>query len=223
MSPKKRANTCTASGSPHDIAAVRRRGIAALFLAAALVVSPGLGGSQEKTNPIQPSDPAAISPRLAQVRRICIQKLGEEALGAHVQEVVIAKLFEAKRFSLTENCERADFALKGSIAERAERTYRSESEGISFGKSASTSDSGSSAAASVRASDHENLSSSQIKEHAVLTLRLVDKEGEILWAISQESTGGKTKGAIGDAAERAVRRLLREIERAEKQEKAGLP
>jgi hypothetical protein len=46
---------------------------------------------------------------------------------------------------------------------------------------------------------------------------VVDHEGEILWAASMESTGGKTKSAIGDAAERAVRRLLRDIERAEKQ------
>ena len=50
-----------------------------------------------------------------------------------------------------------------------------------------------------------------------MTKRLVDKDGEILWATSLESTGGKTKGAIGDAAERAARKLLRDLERAEKQ------
>ncbi len=64
---------------------------------------------------------------------------------------------------------------------------------------------------------HESLSSAETKEHAVVTLRLVNKEGEVLWAVSNESSGGKTKGAIGDAADRAARRLLRDIERAEKQ------
>jgi hypothetical protein len=63
-----------------------------------------------------------------------------------------------------------------------------------------------------------------MKEHAAVTIRLIDREGDIIWAITLESDGGKNKGAVGDAAERVVKRLIRDIERAEeaqKQEKTG--
>ena len=158
-----------------------------------------------------------------------MQQFGDDPLGVQAHEMVIAKLFEARRFSLTENCDRADYVIKGSVTERLERVSRSESEGIGFGERASSSQSSSSrfgsagssssssVAAAVTGSTHESLSSSEVKQQAAVTLRLVDKEGDIIWAISLESAGGKTKGAIGDAAERATRRFLRDIERAEKQ------
>ncbi|HEV8383978.1 MAG TPA: hypothetical protein VGQ11_03835 [Candidatus Acidoferrales bacterium] len=121
--------------------------------------------------------------------------------------MVIAKLFESKRFSLTENCQRADFILKGFVLEKGGYTQRAESESFSAGS----------------ASAGEHLSSSDVKQQAAVTIRLVDKDGEILWAASLESVGGKTKGAIGDAAERAVRKFLRDLERAEKQNTASPP
>jgi hypothetical protein len=159
--------------------------------------------------------------------------MGNDVLGIQVQEMVIARLFQTKRFSLTENCEKADYILKGSITERNEHASRSESEGIGFGQAASGSSSSSSRVGSVGSSSsssgsarvsgnaYENLSSSEIKQEAAITLRIVDRDGEIIWATSQESSEGKSKGAIGLATEQAVRRLLRDIERAEKQLKAG--
>ena len=88
--------------------------------------------------------------------------------------------------------------LKGSVIEKGEFTQRGEQEAAS-------------------GIGGERLYSSDQKKQATVTLRLVDKDGEILWAASLESTGGKTKGAIGDAADRAVRKFLRDLERAEKQ------
>jgi hypothetical protein len=208
MNPKKPRNTFTA----------RRVLLAAILLAAIPV------WSQEKPKETAP-EPAA-NPRLAQVKRVCVQNFGDDALGVQAREMVIARLFESKRFSLTENCAKADFVLKGAVTERSDREFREESEGIGFGASASGSSSsgsgagrtGTSASGSARADTRETLASSKTVQHAAVTMRLVDKDGEILWAASLESTGGKTKGAIGDAAERAARKLLRDIERAEKQD-----
>ncbi len=174
--------------------------------------------------PAPPAAEAAVDQRLVSVKRVCIQRMGEDALGVQVQEMVIARLFESRRFSLTENCDNADYAVKGTITERSDRVSRSESESIGFGERVAASDSSwtagaggrsNSASASVRGAASEHLASSDVKVQAAVTLRVVDKDGEILWATSQESTGGKTKGAIGDAAERAVRKLLRDIGRAE--------
>ncbi len=200
------------------------------LLAASLLLVCGAAFSQEKPKEVPPAEPAA-NPRLLQVKRVCVQNFGEDALGVQAREMVIAKLFEAKRFSLTENCEKADFVLKGSITERSDRVSRSESEGIGFGESAAAASSsgsgatrsGVAASASSRGDTHESLSSSEVKLQAAVTMRLVDKDGEILWAASLESAGGKTKGAIGDAADRAVRKFLRDLERAEKQNSTSSP
>ncbi len=191
-------------------------------LAASLLLAQSSLLPQEKAAPAAVSD-SAVDARILQVKRICIGKFGEDALGTQVREMVIARLFEAKKFALldTENCASQDFTIKGSITEQREQSFRSESEGISVGRHAlgatGTQNSVTVGEGGASVSGHESLSSSQTKEHAVVTLRLVNKEGEILWAISMESTGGKIKGAIGDAAERAVRRFVRDLERAEKQ------
>ena len=211
MNPKKPRNTCTAS---------------AVVLGVFLLICAGTG-AQEKSPPPQTPAPAATAPaplpatpeQLLRVKRICVQNMGADVLGIQVQEMVIARLFESKRFSLTENCERADYVLKGSITERSTREFRSESEGIDFGERVQVDSSSGHAAGGTR----ETLASSTAKERAAVTLRLVDKDGEILWATSQESAEGKTKGAIGAAADQAVRRFLRDIEKAEKQTKATPP
>ena len=216
MNPKRLASTCTAK----------------LACVALLLFGCGSLRAQQKVDAPPAGSPAAsaaaepaANPRLLEVKRICVERFGNDPLGVQAQEMVIAKLFESKRFSLTENCEKADYILKGSITERSDRASRSESEGIGFlGSSSARVSTGSgrdrettAASSTARGNDYEALSSSEVKVQAAVTLRVVDREGEILWAASLESTGGKTKGAINDAAERAVRRLLRDIERAEKQ------
>ncbi|HWQ03244.1 MAG TPA: hypothetical protein VNL38_02085 [Candidatus Nitrosotenuis sp.] len=180
-------------------------------------------------NSSQKSDEPKVNPKLSVVRRVCVQGFGTDTLSLQAQETIIARLFETTRFSITENCEKAEFVLKGSVVERVEVTQRSESEGIGFGQAGSASSSSSSkvgsvgssssasAAGRISANTHESLSSSEVKQQAALTLRIVDRDGEVIWATSQETGGGKSKSAVGLAAEMAVRRLLRDIERAEKQ------
>ncbi len=163
------------------------------------------------------ADDAAPDARLAKVRRVCVESFGPDVFGTQVQEMVIAKMFQAKRFSLTEKCEKADFILKGSITERSEYVTRSESEGFNAGASGSSRSGTQSSSASSSGGAQESLSSSEVKQQGVVTLRIVDQEGEIIWATSQDSAEGKSKGAITMAAEQAVRRLLRDIERAQKQ------
>jgi hypothetical protein len=183
--------------------------------------------AQEKPAPT----PAATPPpdtRLLQLKRLCVDEFPESILDKQVREMVIAQLFESKRFTLTEKCERADARIKGTVTQQRSQVSRSESEGVSAGREAAAA-SASGGSVSVGAvggqlSAHESLSSSQMKEHAAVTIRLIDREGDIIWAITLESDGGKNKGAVGDAAERVVKRLIRDIERAEeaqKQEKPG--
>ncbi len=220
MNPKKRARMYTDDHPRIGIWPTCSKKLGWLMLAATFLVSGGSARSQEKPS-TPPSSEPIVDSRILQAKRVCIDNFGDDALGRQVKEMVIARLFEARRYSLSEVCSKADLILRGSVSERTEHVVRSESEGVSAGKQAVGVGASSTSVVAVgeggTLSAHESLSSSQTKEHAVVTLRVVDsKDGDILWAISLESDGGKTKGAIGDAAERAVRRLLRDIERAEK-------
>jgi hypothetical protein len=49
-----------------------------------------------------------------------------------------------------------------------------------------------------------------------VVLRLVDADGEVIWAYSVDSTGGKTRGAVSDAVDQGVRQLMRDVGRDKK-------
>jgi len=129
--------------------------------------------------------------------------------------LTISSLFASKRFALHENCGKTDAILKGAVSLEREHRARSESEGIDFSASASSSEDSGRAAASARGGASERLFSTEGFIHVSVTLRIVDREGEILWAHTEESKGGKIKGSLAQAVDRAVKQLLREIEKAQ--------
>lgn len=200
MNRKRPGNTCMGSSVLGAILD-RCTAIGTPVVLLVFCVGAAVWGQGGKIQPA-PADPDP-NLKLLQVRRICVQSFGADALGLQVQEIIIARLYAAKRFSLTEDCDRADFVLKGSITERDTGSQRSESEGV--------------------VGMHTSNSSSERKQQAVVTLRVVDKEGEILWATSQESPEGKSKGAIGLVGEQVVRKLLRDIDKAERQQSKAKP
>jgi hypothetical protein len=167
------------------------------------------------------AEPPEANPRLALMKRICVDKFaGEESLVATVREIAIASLFSVKRFTVTENCEKVDATLKGAVIERAEKRVRAEGEATDFGVAAGGARvSGRSASAgfgSALGGSGESLLSAETGSRASVTVRLVDASGDVLWAYTQDSPGGKTKGAVSDAVDRAIKQLQREIVRAEK-------
>lgn len=157
---------------------------------------------------------------LVSLKRICVDTLaGDESLLGPAKEIAIAALFSSKRFAITEKCEKADAVLKGAVLERAERRVRAEGESTDFGVAAggahATAASARGGFGAALGGSGENLMSSETRTHASVTLRLVNKDGDVVWAYTQDSTGGKTKSALADAVERGVRQLLTQAERAE--------
>jgi len=47
-------------------------------------------------------------------------------------------------------------------------------------------------------------------------VRLVNKEGDIIWSTTQESKGAKFRGARADVAEKVTRQLLEDYQRIKK-------
>jgi len=61
--------------------------------------------------------------------------------------------------------------------------------------------------------------SSNIKERkheAMATVRLVSKDGDVLWSTTQESGGAKFHGASADVADRIAKQLMAEFDRQRK-------
>jgi hypothetical protein len=64
--------------------------------------------------------------------------------------------------------------------------------------------------------DNESLSTKDRKHEALATVRLVNKDGDVVWSTTQESTGAKFHGASADVAEKIARQLAADVEKVRK-------
>jgi len=184
---------------------------------AILVLIAGTAWAQEAA--VAPPSPAPIPAPipLTAVKRVCVDRfVGDADFGAQARDLAIASLYAAKSFSITEKCEKAAILLKGAVSRTRGYRSRSEGDGTRFGEGARVSDTFGRIAASVTGASDERLASSESQEYASVALRLVDEDGEVLWAYSVDSSGGKTKAAVSDAVDQAIKQLLRDIERAKR-------
>ena len=53
---------------------------------------------------------------------------------------------------------------------------------------------------------------------ARIAVRLVNRDGDVIWATTEESKGAKYKGASADVADKVVKQLLHDAEKAAKKE-----
>jgi hypothetical protein len=166
--------------------------------------------------------------QLVDVRRVHVERLSGGETAAQMRDMIISSLQRAKLFLLTENPERADAVLKGSAEDLVfTDTFQSE-DGISARASAGTpgSSSGSSSAsrrttASIGVSDRESLRIAERKHEAVAAVRLVNKDGDVLWSTTQESLGSKFKGSSADVADKITKQLQIDYERARRLRSGG--
>lgn len=148
---------------------------------------------------------------LSRAMLVCVEKLnGPQPLADAVRDMAFAALHSTRRFTVSERCDKAEAIIKGSVIESVERLSRSEQEGIAFGAAAGAANSSGAAVRGVAGHNGESLSSSETRRNVSLSLRLVDADGIVLWAFTQESSGGKSKGPAADATERAIRQLTKD-------------
>jgi hypothetical protein len=70
------------------------------------------------------------------------------------------------------------------------------------------------AGASVGVGLDESEKITERKHEALAAVRLVSSNGDVIWATTQESLGAKFKGASADVADKVVKQLLADIEKA---------
>ena len=62
--------------------------------------------------------------------------------------------------------------------------------------------------------DNESTRIAERKHEALAAVRIVAKDGDVLWATTQESMGAKFRGASADVAEKVLKQLLADYQRA---------
>jgi len=161
--------------------------------------------------------------QLAKVRRIYVDILtgGDEAL--KIRDLLMTSLQSSKQFIITEDEEKADATLKGSGDDQVFTDTFQASDGINAhsqiggGSTASTRNYASSSSnrnVGMSIGENESRRTEERKHEAIATVRLVSKDGDVIWSATAESLGGKFMGASADVADKIAKRLVTDYKAA---------
>jgi hypothetical protein len=178
-----------------------------LMVLMALLTTPAFGVV------IRPTEAA-----LADVKRIYVDQLGGGKTSDQFRDMMIVALQNTGLFVLTENQEHADATLKGSGDDLifTEEHNSNDSLGVhansGSGSSSKALNSGvsSNQTMGVGVTDSESSKVQERHHEATGSVRLVGKNGDIIWSNTEESSGGKFRSAMADVADKIVRQLADE-------------
>ena len=157
--------------------------------------------------------------QLLVIRCVYVDRLTGGETAAQMRELLVSSLDGAKLFVITENQERADAILRGGSEDLIFTDSRASSEGINVRAAAGSGRNSRSTGgfnAGVGIGEQESNRSDERKHEAVAAVRLVNKEGDVIWSTTQESQGGKFRRASTDVADRITKKLVEDFERAKK-------
>jgi hypothetical protein len=193
--------------------------------------------------PAGPADAAALAPpspsaieeanirQLLNVRRVYVDHLTGGETAAQIREILMSALQGSNLFILTENQDRADTFLRGAAEDLIFTEAHSTSDNVNIHTGLSTRadsyESGSSHNSTATrdsrgwsmnagGGEGESEHSTDRRHEAIAAVRLVTKDGDVIWATTQESLGAKFRGASADVADRIAARLKEAFERAKK-------
>lgn len=156
--------------------------------------------------------------RLLRVKRLYIDRFGGGEGAAQIRDMVIASLQRAALFVITENPERADAVLRGSAEDLVFTDVFQSGESVGARSNASSGRGGSTrnrvyGALGSGVSENESVRLQERKHEASASVRIVARDGDVLWSTTQESQGAKFRSASADVAERITRQLVADLER----------
>src|SRR5262245_48468709 len=154
--------------------------------------------------------------QLLHIRRVFVDRLTGGETAAQMRDVLINSLERAKLFIITENQERADAILRGAAEDLVFTELHATSDGLNarVNVGASRSRTGRGVYGGAGAGESESERSTERRHEAIAAVRLVNKEGDVIWSGTQESLGAKFRGASADVAEKITARLKEVFERA---------
>jgi hypothetical protein len=157
--------------------------------------------------------------QLLTIRRVYVDQLTGGETAAQMRDILISAMEGAKLFILTENQERADAVLRGAAEDLVFTEMHSSSDSINARVSSGVTKSSSKSRGeygSLGVGENESDRSTERRHEALAAVRLVNKEGDVIWATTQESLGAKFRGASSDVAEKITAKLKEDFDRARK-------
>ncbi len=159
-----------------------------------------------------------LSKQLLSIKRIYVDRLTGGETAAQMRDLIIASLHGAKLYVLTENPERADATLRGAAEDLIYTDQFQSSDsvdlrtGVGTGTRA-TRTSNNAHSISMGVGDKDSTDIHERKHEALATVRLVNKDGDVIWSTTQESNGAKFRGASADVADKITRQLTADFDR----------
>jgi hypothetical protein len=172
-----------------------------------------------------------LLPQLLTVKRVYVDKLTGGETAAQMRDLIISSLQNSKLFILTENPDRADAFVHGaaedliytddfesseSLEVRNGSSSSSHEASYRTGPSSESPGNGQSRSNTLGAGEHESTNIKERKHEALATVRLVNKDGDVIWSTTQESNGAKFRGASADVAEKITHQLTTEYDKLKK-------
>lgn len=163
--------------------------------------------------------------QLLSLRRVYVDQLAGGETARQVRDMIIAALERSRLFIVTEDENKADAYLRGSGEDSTFTETRSSREGInarvggraSSGAGSSRSQYASdSVSATLGVGESDDFYSKERRHEARASVRLVARDGDVLWSSTQESLGAKYKGSAADVAEKISKELADAYARARK-------
>src|ERR1700716_3467942 len=134
--------------------------------------------------------------QLTSVKRVYVDRLTGGETAAQMRDILISAMNGSKLFVLTENQERADATLRGAAEDMVSTETHSSTDSLNAhgkagtGRSSNTTRSSSasgSAYAGFSLGENESDHSTDRRHEAMASVRLVNKDGDVIWSTTQES------------------------------------
>ena len=169
-----------------------------------------------------PQPPASIEEtglrQLLTIRRVYVDRLTGGETAAQMRDILISSMASSQLFVLTENSDRADVTLRGAAEDLVFSDVHTSNDSINAranvgsGKSVNQRP----VSAGVGLGESESEHSSERRHEAIAAVRLVNKDGDVIWSTTQESLGAKFRGASADVADKITAKLKEDFEKARK-------
>ena len=154
--------------------------------------------------------------QLLKIRRVYVDRLTGGETAAQMRDILISSMAGSELFILTENQEKADVTLRGASEDLVFSDVHTSSDSINahanIGSGKSANQRPVTAGLGVGESDSDH--SSERRHEAIAAVRLVNKDGDVIWSTTQESLGAKFHGASADVADKITAKLKEDFERA---------
>jgi hypothetical protein len=170
--------------------------------------------------PAPPPVEAANLRQLLTLHRIYVDRLTGGETAAQMRDILISSMAGARLFILTEKEDKADAVLRGAAEDLVFSEAHQSADGINVHANLSGTRGGYGShvgnAAGVGLGENESEHSVERRHEATAAVRLVNRDGDVIWSTIQESLGAKFRGASSDVAEKITQQLKDDFDKAQR-------